>query len=285
MGKIIYNGELKERSAIQIDVEDRGYQFGDGVYEVIRVYNGKLFAADMHLNRLMDSAKLIQLKVPFTVAEIKEKTKELITAQSLEYGIVYMQLTRGISPRNHAFPIGEVDPVFIAYTKDMPYTGSKPGVKAVTVEDIRWLRCNIKSLNLLGNILAKQQAVEAGCDEAIQHRDGMVTEGSSSNVAIIVKGTLKTHPATNLILNGITRQILLKLCADNGLSFIEEPFTISDMMAADEVLYTSTGVEVTPIIAIDGQLIADGKPGVITRKLQKLFVEEIERQCGDIKNG
>ena len=234
MGKIIYNGELKDRSAIQIDVEDRGYQFGDGVYEVIRVYNGKLFAADMHLNRLMDSAKLIQLKVPFTVAEIKERTKELITAENLEYGIVYMQLTRGTSPRNHAFPIGEVDPVFVAYTKDMPYTGSKPGVKAVTVEDIRWLRCNIKSLNLLGNILAKQQAVEAGCDEAIQHRDGTVTEGSSSNLAIIVKGTLKTHPATNLILNGITRQILLKLCNDNGISYVEEPFTLSDMMDADE---------------------------------------------------
>ncbi|MGE7661055.1 D-amino-acid transaminase [Peribacillus sp. NPDC097197] len=282
MGKIIYNGELKDRSAIQIDVEDRGYQFGDGVYEVIRVYNGKLFAADMHLNRLMDSAKLIQLKVPFTVAEIKERTKELITAENLEYGIVYMQLTRGTSPRNHAFPIGEVDPVFVAYTKDMPYTGSKPGVKAVTVEDIRWLRCNIKSLNLLGNILAKQQAVEAGCDEAIQHRDGTVTEGSSSNVAIIVKGTLKTHPATNLILNGITRQILLKLCNDKGISYVEEPFTLSDMMDADEVLYTSTGVEVTPITAIDGQLIGDGKAGSITLQLQKLFTQEIERQCGSL---
>ncbi|MFJ7829204.1 D-amino-acid transaminase [Peribacillus sp. NPDC097284] len=282
MGKIIYNGELKDRSAIQIDVEDRGYQFGDGVYEVIRVYNGKLFAADMHLNRLMDSAKLIQLKVPFTVAEIKERTKELITAENLEYGIVYMQLTRGTSPRNHAFPIGEVDPVFVAYTKDMPYTGSKSGVKAVTVEDIRWLRCNIKSLNLLGNIMAKQEAVEAGCDEAIQHRDGTVTEGSSSNVAIIVKGTLKTHPATNLILNGITRQILLKLCNDKGISYVEEPFTLSDMMDADEVLYTSTGVEITPITAIDGQLIGDGKAGSITLQLQKLFTQEIERQCGSL---
>lgn len=282
MGKIIYNGELKYRSAIQIDVEDRGYQFGDGVYEVIRVYNGKLFAADMHLNRLMDSAKLIQLKVPFTVAEIKEKTKELVTAENLEYGIVYMQLTRGISPRNHAFPMDEVDPVFVAYTKEMPYTGMKTGVKAVTAEDIRWLRCNIKSLNLLGNILAKQQAVEAGCDEAIQHRDGTVTEGSSSNVAIIVKGTLKTHPATNLILNGITRQILLKLCNDNGISYVEEPFTLSDMMDADEVLYTSTGVEVTPITAIDGQLIGDGKVGSITLQLQKLFTQEIVRQCGSL---
>lgn len=282
MGKIIYNSELRSRSDIHIDVEDRGYQFGDGVYEVIRVYNGKLFAAEMHLHRLMNSAKLILLKVPFTVAEIKEKMKELIAAENLEYGIVYMQLTRGVSPRNHAFPIDEVDPVFVAYTKEMPYAGLKPGAKAVTVKDIRWLRCNIKSLNLLGNILAKQQAVEAGCDEAIQHRDGTVTEGSSSNVAIIVKGTLKTHPATNLILNGITRQILLKLCDDNGIPYAEEAFTLSDMMDADEVLYTSTGVEVTPITAIDGQLIADGKVGNTTGKLQKLFSKEIERQCGVI---
>lgn len=284
MGTFIYNGEFKRKSDIHIEVEDRGYQFGDGIYEVIRVYNGKLFAADMHLNRLMDSAKLIMINVPFTVAEIKENMKELIAKENLKSGIVYMQLTRGVSPRNHAFPIDEVDPVFIAYTKELPNTGMKPGVKAVTVEDIRWLRCNIKSLNLLGNILAKQQAVEAGCEEAIQHRDGTVTEGSSSNVAIIVKGTLKTHPATNLILNGITRQILLRLCNDNGISYVEESFTISDMMDADEVFYTSTSVEVTPITTIDGQTISDGKTGRITAHLQSLFSEEIARQCGAMKS-
>ncbi|MEY9868758.1 D-amino-acid transaminase [Peribacillus sp. RS7] len=284
MGKIIFNGDLKSRSEVKVDIEDRGYQFGDGVYEVIRVYNGELFAGDMHLNRLMDSAKLIQMKVPFTVAEIKARMKELITEDQLKDGIVYMQLTRGASPRTHSFPTTEVEPVFVAYTKEIPYTGKmKPGVKAVTTDDIRWLRCNIKSLNLLGNIMAKQQAVEAGCDEAIQHRDGTVTEGSSSNVSIVVDGLIKTHPATNLILNGITRQVMLKLCTDHGIPYVEEAFTVEDMMAADEVLYTSTSVEVTPIINIDGQSIAAGEPGPITQRLQKLFSEEIEKQCGTLK--
>ncbi|AMM94245.1 D-amino-acid transaminase [Peribacillus simplex] len=284
MGKIIFNGDLKSRSEVQVDIEDRGYQFGDGVYEVIRVYNGELFAGDMHLNRLMDSAKLIQMKVPFTVAEIKTRMEELIAEDQLKDGIVYMQLTRGVSPRTHSFPTAEVEPVFVAYTKETPYSGKmKPGVKAVTTDDIRWLRCNIKSLNLLGNIMAKQQAVEAGCDEAIQHRDGTVTEGSSSNVSIVVDGLLKTHPATNLILNGITRQVMLKLCAEHGIPYVEETFTVEDMMAADEVLYTSTSVEVTPIINIDGQSIAAGEPGPITQRIQKLFSEEVERQCGSVK--
>ncbi|WP_057913247.1 D-amino-acid transaminase [Peribacillus muralis] len=283
MGKIILNGEIKNRSDVLVDIEDRGYQFGDGVYEVIRVYNGRLFAGDMHLNRLMDSAKLIQMKVPFTVAEIETRVKELVSEDHLQDGIIYMQLTRGVSPRTHAFPSADVEPVFVAYTKEIPYTGKmKPGAKGITTDDIRWLRCNIKSLNLLGNIMAKQVAVEAGCDEAIQHRDGLVTEGSSSNVSIVVDGTLKTHPASNLILNGITRQVMLKLCADHAIPFVEEAFTIEGMMAADEVLYTSTSVEVTPIINIDGRMIATGAPGPVTEKLQLLFAEEIERQCGSV---
>ena len=282
MGKIIFNGEMKNRSDIRVDVEDRGYQFGDGVYEVIRVYNGKLFAGDMHLERLMDSAREIELKMPFTVEELKDQAIRLIEENGLDCGTIYMQVTRGASPRDHAFPDG-VDPVFIAYTKEAAYPGEmKPGVKAVTTEDLRWLRCNIKSLNLLGNILAKQQAVKAGCAEAIQHRGDTVTEGSSSNVAIVTGGVLKTHPATNLILNGITRRIMLQLCKENGISFSEEPFTVAEMKSADEVLYSSTSVEITPIINIDGQPVGNGVPGPVTQKLEQLFAEEIDRQCGTL---
>ncbi|RID86512.1 D-amino-acid transaminase [Peribacillus asahii] len=284
MGNLIFNGELITRSAVKIDVEDRGYQFGDGVYEVIRIYNGQLFASEMHLKRLFESAKFIRIKVPFTLEELKAKLEALIVKDGLTFGIVYMQLTRGASSRNHAFPTEEVEPVFIAYTKEMPYAGEvKPGVKALLTDDMRWLRCNIKSLNLLGNILAKQEAVEAGCAEAVLHRDGIVTEGSSSNVSIIVDGTLKTHPANNLILNGITRRVMLQLCQANGIPVVEEAFSIADMLAADEVLYTSTGVEVTPIVSIDGKIINDGQTGPITRQLQVYFREEIERQCGRLK--
>lgn len=281
MGKVIFNNKIIDHSDVHIDIEDRGYQFGDGVYEVIRVYNGKLFAVEMHLKRFMESTRLLSITMPYTAEELQAECEELIAKNQLQFGIIYMQLTRGASPRNHAFPAEEVKPVFVAYTKEMPYTGEmKPGIHAITTEDVRWLRCNIKSLNLLGNILAKQQAVEAGCGEALQHRNGTVTEGSSSNVAIIVKGMLKTHPANDLILNGITRQVVLQLCKSNGIPYVEEAFSVEELLTADEVFYTSTGVEVTPIVKIDGKVIANGEIGPTTRQLQTLFRKEIERQCG-----
>lgn len=283
MEEIIFNDAIVNRSEVHIDVEDRGYQFGDGVYEVIRVYNGKLFAAEMHLNRLQESSRLLSIKMPHTLGELHKRLEELISIRRLRFGTIYIQLTRGISIRNHAFPTEEVEPVLVAYTKEIPYAGEeKPGIDTITAEDVRWLRCNIKSLNLLGNILAKQKAVEAGCGEAILHRDGTVTEGSSSNVFIIVNGTLKTHPADSNILNGITRQVVLKLCEKNGIPYVEEAFSVDEMVSADEVFYTSTGVEVTPIIKIDQTEIGTGQIGQITRQLQILFRKEIERQCGKL---
>lgn len=283
MEKIMFNGDIKARTEVKVDIEDRGYQFGDGIYEVIRVYNGVLFEADMHITRFIDSAKWIELTMPFTASEIENGLIQLIKENSLIYGIVYLQLTRGVSPRNHAFPSIVVNPVYIAYTKEVPYGGEvKPGIKTITTEDIRWLRCHIKSLNLLGNILAKQKAVTMGCDEALLHRGPIVTEGSSSNISIMTGGVLKTHPADRLILNGITRQVLLKLCKANGIPYVEETFTIEELRKADEVILTNTGLEVTPIIEIDGKPIANGKTGPFTRMLQRLFHEEMERQCGPI---
>ncbi|MBA9026237.1 D-amino-acid transaminase [Peribacillus huizhouensis] len=283
MEKMILNGEIRNRSEIKVEIEDRGYQFGDGVYEVIRIYNGKLFTSEMHLARLIESAKKINITIPYTIEEIEVKLKELIAENAITFGTVYMQFTRGVSPRNHAFPSTDVAPVYVAYTKEVPYSGVlKPGAKAITVEDIRWLRCDIKSLNLLGNILAKQKAAEAGCFEAIQHRCGTVTEGSSSNVSIVVNGELKTHPATNLILNGITRQVMIKICKDLGISYKEDDFTLEELLAAEEVIMTSTTAEITPITEIDGQAIGNGESGTVTRQLQQAFHAEIERQCGHI---
>lgn len=284
MENVIFNGDILDRSDIKIDIEDRGYQFGDGVYEVFRVYNGKLFAVDMHFNRLIESAKFLSINIPFTVNELTIKLEELIVRDQLKFGTVYMQITRGVSIRNHAFPGENVETVFIAYSNPLPYAGEeKPGVSVITTEDVRWLRCNIKSLNLLGNILAKQQAVEAGCAEALQVRDGKVTEGSSSNVAIVVNGILKTHPANHFILNGITRQIVIQLCKANEIPYIEEAFTVEEMLDADEVFYTSTGVEVTPIVKVDGKVIGNGKIGPVTRQLQILYRIEIEKQCDKLK--
>ncbi|CAH0346819.1 D-amino-acid transaminase [Bacillus sp. CECT 9360] len=282
MEKMILNGEITLKSDIKVDLDDRGYQFGDGIYEVIRVYNGKLFTSREHLNRLMTSAESISLKISFTVPEIEEQLKQLIQENGLVDGTIYMQFSRGISPRNHAFPVPAVDPVYVAYTKPLGYSSelAETGVKTILTEDIRWLRCDIKSLNLLGNILAKQKAAEAGCFEALQHRDGIVTEGSSSNVSIVVDGRVKTHPATNLILNGISRQVMLRSCKENGIPFLEEAYTVDELLKADEVFLTGTTVEVLPIIEIDGKSVGDGTPGQVTRKLQQLFRDKVTKQCG-----
>ncbi|OIK09354.1 D-amino-acid transaminase [Bacillus sp. MUM 13] len=283
MGKMILNGEIKERKEIRLDVDDRGYQFGDGIYEVIRIYNGTMFAAEEHLTRLLDSAKKIRISVPYTVAEMAEQLNRLIKEDGIAFGTLYMQFTRGVSARNHAFPGPETNPVYIAYTKNVEYKGkAAAGVKALTEDDIRWLRCDIKSLNLLGNILAKQKASESGCFEAILHRSGRVTEGSSSNVSIVSNGTVLTHPSDNFILNGISRQVMLKLCKENGIPFEEKPFTLDELLNADEVFLTGTTIEVAPVAEIDGKAIGSRKIGKITGKLQQLFEEEIERQCGSL---
>lgn len=282
MEKMILNGEITLKSDIRVDLDDRGYQFGDGIYEVIRVYNGKLFTSREHLNRLMASAESIALKLPFKVAEIEKQLKQLIQENGLTDGTIYMQFSRGVSPRNHAFPIPAVDPVYVAYTKPIGYPSeiAETGVKAILTEDIRWLRCDIKSLNLLANILAKQKAADAGCFEALQHRDGIVTEGSSSNVSIVVDGMVKTHPATNLILNGISRQVMLGLCKDHEIPFKEETYTVDELLNADEVFMTSTTVEVIPIIEMDGKAVGNGTPGQVTRRIQQLFRDEVIKQCG-----
>ncbi|WP_264738808.1 D-amino-acid transaminase [Cytobacillus firmus] len=284
MEYVILNGDLIERSEAKVDIEDRGYQFGDGVYEVIRVYNGKMFTADEHLERLLESGKKIELNIPYSSEQLKQMLAEMIERNNLELGIVYMQFSRGTSPRNHAYPGADVTPVLTAYTRETsrPVESMRNGVKASLIEDIRWLRCDIKSLNLLGNIMAKQKAAQSGCFEAIQHRGDTVTEGSSSNIAIIKDGTLYTHPATNLILNGITRRKINEICRENGVALEESAFTKEDLLDADEVFMSSTSAEITPITEIEGKQIGNGSPGPITNKLQNLFEEAIEKQCGSL---
>lgn len=284
MEYVILNGEFIERSEAKVDIEDRGYQFGDGVYEVIRIYNGKMFTVDEHLERLLDSGKKIDLNIPYTVGELKQLLEKMILKNKLELGIVYMQFTRGASPRNHAYPGADVLPAFTAYTRkaERPVDSMKNGVKALLIEDIRWLRCDIKSLNLLGNIMAKQKAAQSGCYEAIQHRGDTVTEGSSSNIAIVKEGKVYTHPATNLILNGITRRKINEICHENGIAIEESAFTLEGLKHADEVFMSSTSAEITPITEIEGKPVGSGTPGPVTKSLQDLFEKEIEKQCGNM---
>ncbi len=195
----------------------------------------------------------------------------------LDTGHIYFQITRGACPRNHIFPGDDVAPVLTGNAKEnpRPFENFENGVKATFVEDIRWLRCDIKSLNLLGAVLAKQEAHEKDCYEAILHRGETVTEGSSSNIYGVKDGVLYTHPADNLILNGITRQVIFKCAEEIGMPVKEEAFTKEQLLAMDEVIVSSTTSEVTPVIDVDGQAIGSGKPGEWTRKLQAQFDTKI----------
>ncbi|WP_141433766.1 D-amino-acid transaminase [Bacillus sp. 03113] len=278
----IMNGEMIPRSEAKIDIEDRGYQFGDGVYEVIRVYNGVLFTGKEHLKRLLESCKKIEIHLEYTIEELISLLERLVAKNQLSLGTIYLQITRGISPRSHAFPLESPRPTFIAYTNefDRPLEQMKSGTNAIVCEDIRWLRCDIKSLNLLGNILAKQKAKEAKCYEAIQYREKIVTEGSSSNIWMVKDGVVKTHPANHFILNGITRQKIIQVCQINNISIKEVSFTLDELKEADEVFMSSTTSEVMPLVEIGGVKVRDGKCGPITFQLQQLFEKEIIKECG-----
>ncbi|MGM9951149.1 MAG: D-amino-acid transaminase [Lysinibacillus sp.] len=277
MGYSLWNDRIVADEEVVVDKEDRGYQFGDGVYEVVKVYNGQLFTMEEHVERFYASAEKIKITIPYTKDKLYTLLHQLVEANKIDTGHIYFQITRGACPRNHIFPGDGVQPELTGNAKENPRPAAnlENGVKATFAEDIRWLRCDIKSLNLLGAVLAKQEAHEKGCYEAILHRGETVTEGSSSNIYGVKDGVLYTHPADNLILNGITRQVILKCAEEIGMPVKEEAFTKEQLLAMDEVIVSSTTSEVTPIIDIDGQVIGGGNPGEWTRKLQAQFDTKI----------
>lgn len=272
MKHILFNGNMIEEGN-SINIEDRGYQFGDGIYEVIGIYNNTFFKMTEHLQRLERSAKEVKIKLPYSLDQIKSKLEQLLMENNVLNGIVYLQISRGVAPRNHPFPQPTVDPVIIAYTKTMeqPKKEQNEGINCILTDDIRWLRCDIKSLNLLGNVLAKQKAFENGCFEAIFHRGDIVTEGSSTNFFIVKDEQVYTHPANNFILNGITRGTVLEICNVMGLRVVEEPFTIDQLYEADEAFISGTYIDLVPVNNVDAKEIGSGKPGPITKKIQEKF--------------
>jgi D-alanine transaminase len=275
--KILFQENFVHREDAKVDIEDRGYQFGDGIYEVIKVYNGKAFTFKEHMKRLVRSAAEMRLSLPYPIDQIKENLLKLIEKNQLINGHVYLQITRGVSERVHQFP-NSPSSMLVAYTKETerPIAQQKNGIVTVLTEDIRWLRCDIKSLNLLGNVFAKQKAKENGADEAILHRGETITEGSSSNLFIVKDNVLYTHPKTNLILPGITRDVCIALAEKLGISLVEKAFTKEDLLQADEAMITSTTMEITPVIKVDQERIGNGKPGEITKSLQAEFINLIE---------
>ncbi|MBU7320702.1 D-amino-acid transaminase [Paenibacillus oleatilyticus] len=267
---------LVPKEEVRVSPDDRGYYFGDGIYEVFRVYGGKLFEAEAHFKRLERTAAAVRIDLPAASSELKKLLEQLIAANSLIEGTVYLQITRGTTPRAHAFP-AQAEPVLMAYTTEVkrPVHMMQQGIAVVTMEDIRWLRCDLKTLNLLPNTLAKQHALDRGADDVVLHRSGLVTECSASNVMIVKQGAVITHPADNLILHGITRAVALRLARELGIPVAETPFTLDDLRQADEAFVTGTTIEVTPVISVDGLPVATGNPGPITRVLQQAFEQAI----------
>ncbi|MCG7317006.1 D-amino-acid transaminase [Brevibacillus laterosporus] len=258
--------------------EDRGYQFGDGIYEVVRIYNGHLYQWDDHMIRLERSAKELSLTIPSRkeLTDIAQKVLKQYLLQFSEDAILYMQITRGVSDRQFPFP-SNIRPILTMYatSKLRPIQQMQNGIRAVLVDDIRWLRCDIKSLNLLGASWAKQQAVEQRVDEAILHRSGTITEATSANLFAVKDGKIYTHPATNLILHGITRQTVIQLAKNLDLPVLEEAFSVNFAQMSDELFITGTTSEITPIVKLQGAPLGDGKVGSIVRRLQKAFEDHI----------
>lgn len=270
--KILWNDQIIEKNEVTIDPEDRGYQFGDGIYEVVAIYGGQLFEWDAHFERFVRSATELSIKLPDYIHSLKANILTLVKENHIEDGFTYFQLTRGAAPRFHGYPDQSIQPVLTGLVKKKDPNMLLPSsLKAITTEDNRWLRVDIKSLNLLPNCMAKQKAIDSGVHEAIFIRNRLVTEASSSNIFAVKDGVLYTHPLSNLILNGITRQVTLRLASQLNLKVIEEPFTKEALYTMDEIFITNTGVNICPVSEIDGSLIGNGECGKITEQLMTAF--------------
>ncbi len=276
MSEIVYlNGEFIAKEEAKISPNDRGFIFADGVYEVAKYYNGKAFRYDDHLKRLERS--LAELDINFAETEKLEAIfDELVSRNNLQnkHAGVYLQITRGEHKRVHHFP-ENIKPTVYAFAYHMPsFTNNlENGISLITNEDIRWQRCDIKSVSLLPNTMIYNKAVKAGAGECVLIRNGMVTEATHSSVLGVKNGTVITRPLSNLILPGITRKVILEICAANHIPFEEREFSEAEMLAMDEIIIAGTGSEITPAIKINDTIIGDGKPGKITRFLQERFFE------------
>ncbi len=267
------NGRFMPLAEATIPVEDRGYQFGDGIYEVIRTYRGVPFQLEAHVARLEQSAKAIELPLPCRTSEWSRYVGEGLRLAEYPECKVYIQLTRGVAPRDHLFP-AHASATVVMTVRNMPEPDQSmydAGVEVITVEDLRWGRCDIKTINLLPNVLARQLAREAGAFEAILVRDGEVTEGAVSNVMMVRAGVLVTPPAGPRILSGVTRGVVLDLARKGGMAVEERTLTVDELRTAEEVFLTGTTVEVLPAVRVDRAPVGAGRPGELTRLLSARF--------------
>ncbi|MFZ6711629.1 D-amino acid aminotransferase [Undibacterium sp. TC9W] len=271
---VYLNGEMTPLSEAKIPVLDRGFIFGDGIYEVIPVYGRKMFRADQHLARLFRSLAAIGIANPHSKEEWLALIAKVMAAHDADDQMVYLQVTRGVAKRAHAFPKDEVTPTVFIMTNPivLPTAAAREnGVACVAMEDKRWLRCEIKSISLLGNVLAAQNAAENGVTESIQFRDGFLTEASASNVWIVKDGVLMGPPKDNLILEGIRYGLIEELCAANNIKLEARRIAREEVFAADEVMLSSATKEVLAVVKLDDTVIGDGKPGAVYHQLYTAY--------------
>ena len=275
MGRIVYvNGEFVAEEDATVSIFDRGYLFGDGVYEVVPVIGGKMIDREPFLARLNRSLGELGIDWPCSKADYVDFHKELISRNEIDEGLIYSQVTRGVAERSFEFP-SNTKPAVIAFTQVKALVNNPAatsGVAVATVEDIRWRRRDIKSIALLGQVLAKQQAAEKSAYEAWMVEDGHVTEGSSSTAYIVKDGKVITRPLSRDVLSGIRRTVLLKLASEHQIQIEERLFSVAEALDADEAFLTSASTFVLPIVEIDGQKIGNGAPGPLSKRMREIYI-------------
>jgi len=274
---VYFNGRFIPKEEVQLSPDDRGFLFGDGVYEVVLSYNGRLFRLEDHLKRMERSLREVRINGP-DIGSFGEIAEKLMQENNLgdRDATIYIQITRGATfPRKHIFPEKDTPPTIYMCAAPFEFSREKleKGIRIILVPDIRWTRCDIKSVALLPNVLANQQAKESGAGEAVFVRDGVVTEGAHTNFCAVFDGQVVTFPKSNYILAGITRGVVLELCKNLNIPVKEFPVFEKDMKDADECMVLGTTAEVTPVVQVDDWQVGDGKPGPITLKLQRAFHE------------
>jgi len=271
---VYLNGDILPIAEARISVLDRGFVFGDGIYEVVPVYGGKPFQMAGHMARLARSLAALRIPSPFDPADWDALVYRLIALGPQPDCVVYLQVTRGVAKRDHAFPPGPVVPTVFGMASPFvrpTQTVREQGLTAIAIDDERWLHCDIKSVSLLGNVLAKQRAVEAGVDEVVQFRDGFLTEGASCNIWVVRDGTLRAPPRNHLILEGIRYGLLADLAGEIGVPFESRPLSRQEVQDADELLLSSATREVLPLVKLDGHAIGRGRPGPIYAALRAAY--------------
>ena len=268
-----YNGKITSIEDMMIPANDRGFYFGDGIYEVAMVFNHKIFALNDHLDRMANSAALVRIELPASKEEIGHLLEELALKVESPCQFLYWQITRASSPRNHLFPEGAASNLYV-YSKPWKGVEMSDEYRLLSVEDTRFLHCNIKTLNLLPNVMAAQKDKEAGCSEAVFVRDGYVTEGSHSNISLIKDGVFVTHPLDNLILPGTERNHMIRYCGELGIPVEERAFTLKEMAEAEEIIVSSTSHPSMRAMELDGKAVGM-KNAELVKKLRDKYMEEI----------